>query len=94
MPKPNRKLPVADELRDMTPAHQSSASAPTDLPMLPGKVVHDLRGAAVYEWDVETAVFAAMDTADALGILDNPALALEIEPGLTPEWSGDPYNRR
>jgi hypothetical protein len=85
---------MSAELRDGTPANEASAGAHTDAQLLPGKVVHDPRGTAVYDWNVETGVFDGMKTIDLLDILDNPTLTLEDESVLTPEWSGDPYNRR
>jgi len=94
MPKSNLRRVISGELHEMTPANESSAGAPADNLTIPGKVVHDPRGTAVYDWNVATGEFAVMNTTDLLGILENPTLALEGEPTLLPEWSGDPYNRR
>jgi hypothetical protein len=60
-----------------------------------GKITHDSRGNAVYQWGVATGVFARIKSHELLNMLENPALALEGECELAEgEWSGDPYNRR
>jgi hypothetical protein len=59
-----------------------------------GKVTHDSRGNAVWEWGVATGVFARIKSHELLNMLDNPTLALEGECQLAGEWAGDPYNRR
>jgi hypothetical protein len=60
-----------------------------------GKVIHDARGTAVWQWGVATGVFAAIKSAELLNMLDNPTLALEGDCQITTdEWAGDPYNRR
>jgi hypothetical protein len=59
-----------------------------------GKVIHDARGNAVWQWGVATGVFAAIKSTELLNMLDNPMLALEGQIGATDEWAGDPYNRR
>jgi hypothetical protein len=59
-----------------------------------GKVTHDSRGNAVWEWGVATGVFARIKSHELLNMLDNPTLALEGECQLGGEWAGDPYNRR
>ena len=60
-----------------------------------GKITHDSRGNAVWEWGVATGVFARIKAHELLNMLENPALALEGECQLAAgEWSGDPYNRR
>jgi hypothetical protein len=59
-----------------------------------GKIRHDSRGNAIWEWGVATGVFRRIKPTELLGMLDNPALSLEAEPQLAGEWSGDPYNRR
>ena len=60
-----------------------------------GKVTHDSRGNAKWEWGVATGVFARIKAHELLNMLDNPTLALEGERQLTAgEWAGDPYNRR
>ena len=57
-----------------------------------GKVVHDDRGRAVWDWAIETGVLAKQSTADLLTSLEQGA-ALECEADPTTTWSGDPYNR-
>ena len=60
-----------------------------------GKVTHDARGTAIWQWGVATGVFARIKTTELLSMLEDPALALEGEcPLAVGEWSGDPYNRR
>jgi hypothetical protein len=60
-----------------------------------GKVVHDARGTAVWQWGVATGVFAAIKSTELLSMLENPTLSLEGELQLgADEWAGDPYNRR
>ena len=93
MPKSNVRRVVPGDVPDMIPANESNTGAHPQV-NIQGKVVHDPRGTAVYDWNVETGVFAAMDATDLLDILDNPGLALEGDTGPIPEWSGDPYNRR
>ncbi len=60
-----------------------------------GKITHDSRGNAIWEWGVATGIFARIKTTELLSMLDNPTLALEGEcPLAAGEWAGDPYNRR
>ena len=60
-----------------------------------GRVVHDSRGNAVWQWGVATGVFARIKSTELLNMLEDPTLSLEGEAPLTAgEWAGDPYNRR
>jgi hypothetical protein len=61
-----------------------------------GRVKHDSRGNAVWDWGVATGVFAGFKSTDLLNMLENPTLALEGERAVTVggDWAGDPYNRR
>lgn len=60
-----------------------------------GKVVHDSRGNAIWQWGVATGVFARIKSTELLNMLEDPTLSLEGEAHLTAgEWAGDPYNRR
>lgn len=61
-----------------------------------GKVTHDSRGNAVWDWGVATGVFARIKANELLSMLENPTLALEGECAALPagDWAGDPYNRR
>jgi len=60
----------------------------------PGKVVHDSRGTAVWDWAVTTGVLAKKSIADLISTLDEPgALSVEADTKATRDWSGDPYNR-
>lgn len=55
---------------------------------------HDARGTAIWNWDVATSVLAASKSGDLLQMLENPTLELEAGCAQSPDWSGDPYNRR
>jgi hypothetical protein len=60
-----------------------------------GKVIHDSRGNAVWQWGVATGVFAVIKSTELLNMLDDPTLALEGDRQMAVnEWAGDPYNRR
>lgn len=60
----------------------------------PGKVTHDSRGNAVWDWDIATGVLAHKSVSELLTSLDAPgALTLDTEPARSGDWSGDPYNR-
>lgn len=60
---------------------------------LSGKVVHDSRGTAVWDWDVATGVLAQKTVAELITTLDTPGvLGLEGESPRR-DWAGDPYNR-
>jgi hypothetical protein len=59
-----------------------------------GKVVHDLRGNAIWDWAVATGVLAGTKSAELLRLLDNPMLSIDGPCELVGEWAGDPYNRR
>jgi len=60
-----------------------------------GKVKHDSRGNAVWDWGVATGVFARIKSTELLSMLENPTLALEGDCAIAAgDWAGDPYNRR
>jgi len=77
-----------------TPALPSVRDLDSEQPRERGKVKHDARGTAVWDWDVATGVLAATKSVDLLQMLENPSLELEGNCAQAPEWSGDPYNRR
>jgi hypothetical protein len=78
-----------NKLKLVTPADGSSPER------MPGKVTHDSRGNAVWDWDIETGVLARKSVEELLITLDAPgALSLDAEPDRASSWSGDPYNRR
>ena len=57
-----------------------------------GRVIHDVRGNAKWDWAVSTAVLAKKSVAELMNTLDVPALT--VDGGLaTEERTGDPYNR-
>lgn len=59
-----------------------------------GKVIHDPRGNAIWDWTIETGVLARATVDELLGRLIEPMrLGLEREAEHNPAWSGDPYNR-
>jgi len=61
---------------------------------LSGKVVHDSRGTAVWNWDVATGVLAKKTVAELITTLDTPGvLGLEKDGTAPRDWAGDPYNR-
>jgi hypothetical protein len=55
-----------------------------------GRVVHDLRGNARWDWAVTTAVLAQKTVADLISTLDVPALAIDGE--IDGPKANDPYN--
>lgn len=60
-----------------------------------GKVIHDSRGNAVWQWGVATGVFARIKSTELLNMLEDPTMSLEGECTVgAGEWAGDPYNRR
>jgi hypothetical protein len=69
------------------------SSAP---PAIAGRVTHDSRGNAVWNWAIDTDVATSTGLLRALAPADAP-LSLEDElaagPGPTTSWAGDPYNR-
>ena len=75
-------------LKLVTPADGSSPER------MPGRVTHDSRGNAVWDWDISTGVLASKSVDELLCTLDTPGtLSLDGEPELKCGWSGDPYNR-
>jgi hypothetical protein len=60
-----------------------------------GRVVHDSRGNAVWDWDIATVVLARKSTAELLTSLVAPtAFELQLETDSTVATGGfDPYNR-
>jgi hypothetical protein len=61
---------------------------------MPGKVTHDSRGNAVWDWDIATGVLARKSVAELITELDAPGvLALDADSEPQNDWSGDPYNR-
>jgi hypothetical protein len=67
---------------------------PSEPERTPGKVTHDSRGNAVWDWDIATGVLAHKSVAELLTTLDAPgALSLDVESDSNCDWSGDPYNR-
>jgi hypothetical protein len=58
-----------------------------------GKITHDSRGNAVWDWDIATGVLARKSVAELITSLEPGALSLDGEPEPQNDWSGDPYNR-
>ena len=59
-----------------------------------GKVIHDSKGNAIWDWAIATGVLAKATTDELLTSLTGShglAIGLEAQPELG--WSGDPYNR-
>ena len=72
----------------------TSRSASCDPTPLGGKVVHDERGNAIWDWAIETGVLARTSRGELANQLADPRLTLEIDESPAQEWAGDPYNRR
>jgi len=66
---------------------------PVQEPVVSGKITHDSRGNAVWDWDVSTGVLARKSVAELLTSLEPGALSLDAEPDRQVDWAGDPYNR-
>jgi hypothetical protein len=59
-----------------------------------GRVVHDPRGNAVWDWAIETGVLAKATVNELLNKLVDPLpFSLELEVEKTGRRGGDPYNR-
>jgi hypothetical protein len=59
-----------------------------------GRVTHDSRGNAVWDWAIATGVLATATIDDLLHTLAPPELVtLELEPTPATRFAGDPYNR-
>lgn len=59
-----------------------------------GRVVHDSRGNAIWDWAIETTTLAQATVEELLNKLADPMpLALENEVESAMRWCGDPYNR-
>ncbi len=66
---------------------------PTEPP--PGRVTHDPRGNAIWDWDLATGVLARKTVSELLTTLNAPGhLSLEPQAKADDDWAGDPYNRR
>jgi hypothetical protein len=66
----------------------------TPRPPAQGKVVHDQRGNAVWDWAIDTLVLAKTSTDELANKLAEPAhLTLDTDDQEPQEWAGDPYNR-
>jgi hypothetical protein len=58
-----------------------------------GKVKHDSRGNAVWDWAIDTNVLSKKSSTELLKSLEEPQLTLEGETDIATAWQGDPYNR-
>lgn len=74
--------------RDQEVLHSHTSGAPSS-----GRVRHDDRGTAVWDWAVATGVLARSRPAELLQLLDNPILEIEDRADPVTVWAGDPYNR-
>jgi hypothetical protein len=70
----------------------SSRPTPTE-GAIAGKVTHDSRGNAVWDWAIDTNVLSKKSSTELLRTLDEPQLSLEGEVDAPQTWHGDPYNR-
>jgi hypothetical protein len=76
--------------RPVSNSHNISPPAAARL----GKVIHDPRGNAIWDWTIETGVLAKATVAELLNKLVDPMpLALEHDLDRNVRWCGDPYNR-
>jgi hypothetical protein len=57
-----------------------------------GRIRHDVRGTAIWNWAVATGVLAGSKVSELLQMLDNPDLQITADGNLA-DWAGDPYNR-
>jgi hypothetical protein len=63
-------------------------------PSTSGRVVHDPKGNAVWDWAIATGVLAKATMDDLLNTLTGATrLSFEDSPPEAGEWAGDPYNR-
>ena len=56
-----------------------------------GRVIHDVRGNAKWDWAVSTGVLATKTVAELMTSLDVPTLSVEKDGEVSGAW-GDPYN--
>ncbi len=60
----------------------------------PGKVTHDARGNAVWDWAIATGILAHKTAHELITTLEEAGtLSLNEEFEAPAAWSGDPYNR-
>ena len=71
----------------------SRIGEPSQTRSVPGRVVHDSRGNAKWDWAVSTAVLAKKTIAELMNTLEVPTLAIESEREIAAGRAGDPYNR-
>jgi hypothetical protein len=70
-------------------------SASREIKPATGKVTHDDRGNAIWDWAIETGVLARTSRGELANKLADPArLTLEHDELPVSTWDGDPYNRR
>ena len=70
------------------------ASAPSARPKpVPGRVVHDSRGNAVWNWAIDTDVTTSTGLMRALTPSGQLSLEGEATAPAATGWQGDPYNR-
>jgi hypothetical protein len=73
---------------------EEPSSGPAHLRQRPaGKVKHDARGTAIWDWGATTGVLSKTTSTGVLRMLDEPTLEIDGSPGPSAEWAGDPYNR-
>jgi hypothetical protein len=59
-----------------------------------GRVIHDSKGNAIWDWAIATGVLAKATTDELLSTLTGShgmSIGLEAQPEMG--WGGDPYNR-
>ncbi len=59
-----------------------------------GRVIHDSKGNAIWDWAIATGVLAKATTDELLtSLTGSHSLSIGPEPQATMGWCGDPYNR-
>src|SRR5262249_30743785 len=89
-----RPLQVSESRRNEPKKVESPASAPQSAQA--GRVTHDSRGNAVWNWAIDTDVTTSTGLLRALAPATGPlSLEGESSSGSSPvkSWAGDPYNR-
>jgi hypothetical protein len=73
---------------------QPAEPKPAEGSKRPGRVTHDSRGNAVWDWAIATGVLATATIQDLLQALAPPErVTIELESGPSTRFAGDPYNR-
>ena len=78
----------------MSDVAKTAEPSPAEGAKRPGRVKHDSRGNAVWDWAIATGVLATATIEDLLHALAPPErVTIELENGPATRFAGDPYNR-